>query len=181
MRNRWTTLGFGLVACIAGCGNDAPAPVGDGATAAQAAETSHLSVASLPAGEVLIDGKAVGTTPVDKAEVAAGARTITVRRKGFTDWTGKVTAEPGKTETIAATLVAIDPTDPETIKVMESELDIEPVDVEPDETFRSSSTPPPVTVTYPRGDVIATDLDEFRIDVTEAFEHDGVIDFRIGD
>jgi hypothetical protein len=64
---------------------EAPAPATAGAPAA--ATQASLTVESTPAGaDIEIDGAFVGSTP-STVSVAPGSRQITVKKKGFSDWT----------------------------------------------------------------------------------------------
>jgi len=64
---------------------ETPAPAAAGAP--PAATQASLTVESTPAGaDIEIDGAFVGNTP-STVSVAPGSRQITVKKKGFTDWT----------------------------------------------------------------------------------------------
>jgi serine/threonine-protein kinase len=65
-----------------------PAPVGNGL----------LQVVVKPWGEVVIDGRPVGTTPLDRLLLAAGAHAVAVRHPLYEPWEGRVTIRPGQTE-----------------------------------------------------------------------------------
>jgi hypothetical protein len=62
-----------------------------------------LSVsATQPHAEVLLDGRLVGTTPIEDLPLPAGSHTIVVRRKGYRDWTREVLIlDGGKTRLMA--------------------------------------------------------------------------------
>jgi serine/threonine-protein kinase len=64
------------------------APVGNGL----------LQVVVKPWGEVVIDGRPVGTTPLDRVTLAAGGHAVAVRHPLYEPWEGRVTIRPGQTE-----------------------------------------------------------------------------------
>jgi TonB family protein len=67
-------------------------------------ETS-LQVASQPSGaRVSVDGKRVGTTPLEALAVSPGLRTIEISYKGFRPWTQTVEARAGDTIPLLARL-----------------------------------------------------------------------------
>ncbi len=175
--------------CAVACGKAEPSPAASGTiptgstpTGTEPAKTqaSTLSITSSPDGEALVDGKVVGTTPIENLAAEPGERAITIRRKGFTEWTQTVSVGPGDTSAVAANLVIADPTDPEALAAMAASLEIEPVEVEAEETLRSAGAKKAVIPVFPRGDMRTSDLDQFRIDVTEEFEPSGKLEFRIG-
>lgn len=60
-----------------------------------AAALAHLSITSTPAGaDIDIDGKFLGSTP-STLDLAAGDHQITVRKKGYKDWTRRMTLVAG--------------------------------------------------------------------------------------
>ena len=62
---------------------NAPGPV----LTAPTAQTASLSIdSSIPAADIEIDGNFVGSTP-STVSVPPGQHTITVKKKGYTDWT----------------------------------------------------------------------------------------------
>jgi predicted Ser/Thr protein kinase len=66
----------------------APVPVG----------TGMLQVVVKPWGEVHLDGRLVGTTPLDRLSVASGTHAVTVRHPLYEPWEGRVTIRPEQTE-----------------------------------------------------------------------------------
>ena len=66
----------------------APAPAGNGL----------LQVVVKPWGEVVIDGRPIGTTPLDRVTLAAGAHAVGIRHPLYEPGEGRVTIRPGQTE-----------------------------------------------------------------------------------
>lgn len=82
----------------------APGPAG------QRSGRGLLSVdASRPHSEVLLDGRLIGTTPIDGLPLPAGTHTITVRRKGCRDWTREVLILDGAASRLMAELEVDEP------------------------------------------------------------------------
>ena len=85
MLKKWGLLSAVLsFACVVGCADSTR----DGD---KTSDPTVISIASLPAGEASVDGKVVGTTPIKDLAIEPGKRTITVRSKGFHEWTKSVT------------------------------------------------------------------------------------------
>jgi hypothetical protein len=64
-----------------------------------------LSVSSRPPGaRVLIDGKAMGTTPLSLARVAVGNHSIQLEQDGYRRWTSSVRVTSGARNRVAASL-----------------------------------------------------------------------------
>jgi len=59
-----------------------------------------------PGARVAIDGKDVGTTPIERLKVDAGTRVVRVLRDGYLPWEDTYRARAGRTETIDAILTA---------------------------------------------------------------------------
>jgi serine/threonine-protein kinase len=68
----------------------APAPVGPGT----------LQVVVKPWGEVTVDGRLVGTTPLDRLNLPSGTHVITVRHPLYEPWEGRVSVRAGQTERV---------------------------------------------------------------------------------
>jgi serine/threonine protein kinase len=64
-----------------------------------------LTVNALPFGEVLLDGKSLGTTPVRVEKVTVGKHTLRVTREGYEDFERTVVVEEGQTQNFVAELV----------------------------------------------------------------------------
>ena len=66
----------------------APAPVGPGL----------LQVVVKPWGEVHVDGRSAGTTPLDRLSLPSGTHVVTVRHPLYEPWESRVTIRAGQTE-----------------------------------------------------------------------------------
>ena len=78
----------------------APAPPSTLAAPAPPAGPGLLQVVVKPWGEVSVDGRSVGTTPLDRLTLASGAHTLTVRHPLYEPWEGRVTIRAGQTERV---------------------------------------------------------------------------------
>lgn len=74
-----------LVMANFGAGGVAPSAAGSPTVAAAAAMVNVSVESSVPGADIEIDGSFVGSTP-SSVSVAAGQHTITVKKKGYTDW-----------------------------------------------------------------------------------------------
>jgi len=63
-----------------------------------------LQVAVRPWGEVSVDGKVMGTTPLDRFSLGAGSHVVRVTNPGFAAWEGRVVVRPGQTERLMVDL-----------------------------------------------------------------------------
>jgi hypothetical protein len=73
----------------------APLPVADAPSVSQTIALASLVIDSTPSGaDIEIDGAFVGNTP-STVNVAPGTHDIAVKKKGFTDWTKKMTVTGG--------------------------------------------------------------------------------------
>jgi serine/threonine protein kinase len=63
-----------------------------------------LQVAVKPWGEVSVDGKIVGTTPLDRITLGAGAHVVRVKNPAYDVWEGRVVVRPGQTERLIVDL-----------------------------------------------------------------------------
>ncbi|MHC4452394.1 MAG: PEGA domain-containing protein [Planctomycetota bacterium] len=169
MRNRWNTL---VVILALGCGEPT--------TVSETAQQGALTIEAIPTGDVLVDGKSVGPSPIKEFAVDAGDRAVTVRREGFVDWTQTVSVTSGANKSVTAALIAADPTDPAALLALAESLGLEAVEREEEETFRGGKSTKSILPLYPRGDLRVADMDNFRIDVTEEFTPNGKLEFRIG-
>ena len=68
-----------------------------------------LQVVVKPWGEVLVDGRPVGTTPLDRLSLPAGAHAVTVRHPLYELWEGRVTIRAGQTERLVVDFPAQGP------------------------------------------------------------------------
>jgi serine/threonine-protein kinase len=62
-----------------------------------AAEPGQLQVAVRPWGEVSVDGRVIGTTPLDRITLTAGAHVLRVRHPLYEVWERPVSIRPGET------------------------------------------------------------------------------------
>jgi serine/threonine-protein kinase len=63
-----------------------------------------LQVAVKPWGEVSVDGRVVGTTPLDRIPLGAGPHVVRVKNPAFEMWEGRVVVRPGQTERLLVDL-----------------------------------------------------------------------------
>jgi len=63
-----------------------------------------LQVAVKPWGEVSVDGKVMGTTPLDRIPLGAGSHIVRVKNPAFDVWEGRVVVRPGQTERLMVDL-----------------------------------------------------------------------------
>ena len=62
-----------------------------------APEPGQLQVAVRPWGEVSVDGRVIGTTPLDRITLAAGTHVLTIRHPLYEVWEKPVSIRPGET------------------------------------------------------------------------------------
>jgi hypothetical protein len=62
------------------------------------ADPGLLQVAVIPWGEVSVDGKVIGTTPIDRISLSPGAHLVRVRHPQYEPWERRVTITSGATE-----------------------------------------------------------------------------------
>ncbi len=86
-----------------------------------APKRAFINVVSTPSGaSVLIDGKAVGDTPIERLRAQPGPRSVVVQMEGYQPWETSVDLKAGASETIEAALEPIavpPPPEPETPEV----------------------------------------------------------------
>jgi hypothetical protein len=181
-----------MIGLVVSCGTNSTGAGGDSAAGDTAAgdtaagdtaaegETATLSIHSTPSGTVTVDGKEVGTTPIDKLPVDVGAREVVIRRDGFIEWRKSVDVAANQPTHVAEVLRAKDPADPVAFAELARSLELEPTELEQSETLRSSKKLVAILPLFPRGKMRPDDLDEYRIDVSDAFEAEGKIEFRVG-
>ena len=63
-----------------------------------------LQVAVKPWGEVSVNGKVVGVTPLDRITLGAGTYVVRVKNPAFEPWEGRVVVRPGQTERLLVDL-----------------------------------------------------------------------------
>jgi eukaryotic-like serine/threonine-protein kinase len=67
-------------------------------------EPGQLQIAVKPWGEVSVDGRVVGTTPLDRISLPAGTHRVRVRHPGFPAWESDVLVKPGETSKVMVDL-----------------------------------------------------------------------------
>ncbi|MGH9336042.1 MAG: TonB family protein, partial [Vicinamibacteria bacterium] len=72
-----------------------------------------------PGGRVAVDGREIGSTPLDRVQVAPGARVVRILQEGFLPWEDTFRARAGRTEPIDAILTERPPSAPETAPLEE--------------------------------------------------------------
>jgi hypothetical protein len=65
-----------------------------------------LQVAVKPWGEVSVDGRVIGTTPIDRISLPVGAHTVRVRHPLYEPWERAVTIRSGQVERVLVDLPA---------------------------------------------------------------------------
>jgi len=142
-------------------------------------EPSILELSSIPAADVIVDGKAVGKTPIEY-ELAPGSHAVVFRAASFV--VHEKTIEIGKSErkTLDVTLTATDPRDPAALRKLGGAFDLEFVDLEDPVRMRGAGDDDWIIPSFPRGRVLLGDLDDFRLDVGLEFEVEGDVQFRRG-
>ena len=69
-------------------------------TTAVPAGPGLLQIVVKPWGEVYVDGRSVGTTPLDRLSLPSGTHAVTVRHPSYEHWEGRVTIRAGQTERV---------------------------------------------------------------------------------
>jgi len=69
-----------------------------------AAEPGQLQVAVRPWGEVSVDGRVIGTTPLDRITLPAGVHVLRVRHPLYELWERPVSIRPGETAKVVVDL-----------------------------------------------------------------------------
>ncbi len=161
-------LGAGLL--VAACGAQ---------PASENGATGTLNLSSLPAAEVWIDGKAMGTTPVSVA-LAGGAHEVVLKQAGFSEHRETVEVAPGAVSALDATLPIVDAGDPDAVRQLASAFGVTVEPFRAPELSRGSASDRGVALLYPRNDVRKEGLSSFRVDVTPAYDASGYLEFRKG-
>ncbi len=68
----------------------------------EAPTTAMVKIVSSVEGEILVDGKPMGTTPLDNLELPSGEHVVEVRAKGAQPWTQKVSLKAGENLLVSA-------------------------------------------------------------------------------
>ena len=78
----------------------APAPPRPTSPPQEEEGTGLLQIAAIPWGQVSVDGKVMGTTPLDRIPLGAGRHTILVRHPAYEDEERTVTIRSGQVEKV---------------------------------------------------------------------------------
>ena len=81
-----------------------PTPAPRSTPEAAAEPPGMLQVAVKPWGEVSVDGKIMGTTPLDRITLGAGSHMVRVKNPAFDAWEGRIVVRPGQTERLIVDL-----------------------------------------------------------------------------
>jgi hypothetical protein len=172
---------LGVAACC--CPRERCCPPGGAAQAqlppAVAAGTGVLTVASVPDGDVWIDGVAAGTTPLE-ARVASGAHEVRVRLGGFDEHVANVTVGAGARAAVAVRLVARDVEDRQVLQMLASRSKVWVQPFTAPAVLRGQDVALAVAPVYPRGQVRLEDLGDVRVDFAGK-PAAGEVRFRRGD
>src|SRR5439155_7040869 len=71
-----------------------------------AAEPGQLQIAVRHWGEVSVDGRVIGTTPLDRITLSAGTHVVRVRHPLYENWQRPVSIRPGETAKVVVDLPA---------------------------------------------------------------------------
>jgi hypothetical protein len=174
----WLAVSAALLLVSACCGNRSrccPCPCAVTTSAVPASTTGAptkagvgtLSLSSDPAGEVEIDGKPAGTTPL-RLDLSAGKHDVRVRLGGFEEWSRDVDVRANDRSEVVAQLVARDVEDRQVLQMLARRAKVWLQPYEPPATLRSAGGAASVVAVYPRGAVRVADLDELRLDFPTA-------------
>ena len=170
----------------AGCCRPCERPCGSTSAAALGGASGTIAVTSVPAGDVWIDGRPAGYSPVE-ATAGEGSHQVTIRLGGFEESVQTVNVASGGRTAVEARLVASDLEDRQVLQMLAqgatlakgAKVWVEPYEAPP--TLRGDPSPTGTAAVYPRGPVRIQDLKEFRVDFGTAPAAGGVVDFRLGD
>ena len=165
-----TFAATGFTFLIAGCG-------GHEAVGTRAVGTVNL--ASLPAAEVWVDGKASGATPM-AVSLAEGKHEIVLKQSGFLEHRETLDIASGAIARVDASLDPIDVTDTDTVRQIASAFGVTVDPTSAPELHRGGATEQGVALLFPRNDVRKEGLSTFRCDVTPAYDGTGWIEFHKG-
>jgi len=110
----------------------------------------HITIRSLPGTVVLLDSREIGTAPLRRHRVAAGAHTLELRREGFHPLLREIEIGRLGTYEIDLMLTAVDAPDPAALKLVAAATGIELATVDA-RASRSDGDVPPVVALSPRG------------------------------
>jgi predicted Ser/Thr protein kinase len=138
-----------------------------------------LSIRTYPVAEVLLDGKSLGTTPLE-ASVRPGRHRLVLKSKGFRDWVkDDVSLTPLATWSVERILIA-DPDDTYAQEILARRYNLPTLQLAELPRTRGSSPEDWIEPLVPRGKVRAEDLTDLRIDVGPAWNAKGRLEFRAG-
>jgi hypothetical protein len=142
-RARMPRLGLLLAVLLVAAGAIAYVVVTAGAT-----RHALVTASSTPSATLLLDGKAVGTTPVAAYRVEPGEHELKLEHPRFHPFVRRVQLGAGGTFELDRPLRALDPGDPEALKAvaLASGLELSAV-----EAVRAGGEPPALLVVFPRG------------------------------
>ncbi len=110
-----------------------------------------LTVSTIPPARLLVDGQEIGTTPVAAWRLAPGDHEIRIEHPKFAPFVRRISAERGSTYEMERGLQALDPADPETLRIVAAAAGLQVTGVEV--AARRGAEAAPFTVLFPRGAV----------------------------
>lgn len=159
---------FLLVLALGGCGAEAPV-----------AGSATVEVASLPTGQVWVDGVERGTTPLTLT-LGSGSHELTIKQDGFADHASKLDLASGATEKVDVALVVSDAENPAALARLASAYEIEIEPFEAPEQHRGKARSEPAILLWPHKDVRLSGLTTFAIEAGEAYDGTMRLEFRDG-
>jgi hypothetical protein len=137
-----------------------------------------LLVQTVPPSEVLVDGRALGTTPV-RLDLSPGKYALGLRTEGFAAHEERIDLRPGETRDLRHVMRIEDPDDPAAVRRLLDALGVKAQALQPYSLQRTAASGR-ATPLLPRGEVGADDAASFRIEVDEDFRAKGVLRFARG-
>lgn len=146
----------------------------------QADQNAALTVASVPAAEVFVDGVSQGTS-TKTLSLPPGEHKVEFRAEGFKAFETAVVLTGGETLPIEAVLEPLDPSSPTVVaSLMESEgLELAPW-VAPETTRGRRGKQAAAVLLWPSKDVREEGLINFAIEADETYAGDASLEFRSG-
>jgi len=145
----------------------------------QAPDPAQLTIACVPAAEVVIEGTARGTTPV-RIQLPPGSHQLILRREGWESRTLALRLKEGELRSIDMLLSPTDPTDPAAIEQLAAAFEIRMEQWEELEARRGGWDASSIAILFPRGNVRMQDVARYRFQLGSEFEQQGAIVFREG-
>ena len=143
----------------------------------QPPDPAQLTIACVPAAEVIIEGTARGTTPV-RVEVPPGSHRLILRREGWKTRDLPLQLKEGETRTIDLLLAPIDPTDPAAIEELAAAFELRMEQWSKLEAQRGGWDEGSIAILFPRGIVRIADVANYRFQLGSEFDQQGAIVFR---